>query len=136
ERLERGDPARYDDKTFAPYIVDELPPMSLDKQIPKKSDQRQMEMWQRVGVYSAGMALTDAAIAGNAELLDHTDMIVAAGGGERDIAVDTTIMAGGRKTNQPGALLYERLMNGLRPTPFLAPFPYLPARKNFPGLLL
>src|SRR5690242_20929543 len=89
--------------------------MSFDKQIPKKSDQRQMETWQRVGVYSAGLALTDAGIAGNAELLDHTDMIVAAGGGERDIAVDTAIMAGMRKTNQPGAFLNERLMSDLRP---------------------
>jgi 3-oxoacyl-[acyl-carrier-protein] synthase II len=125
EHLERGDPPPYDDKSFAPYIVHQLPPMSFDKQIPKKSDQRQMEMWQRVGVYSAGLALTDAAIAGNAELLDHTDMIVAAGGGERDIAVDTAIMAGVRKTNQPGAFLNERLMSDLRPTLFLAQLPNL-----------
>ena len=60
--------------------------MSFDKQIPKKGDQRQMETWQRVGVYAAGLALGDAGIAGKAELLDHTDMIVAAVGGERDVA--------------------------------------------------
>ena len=124
-QLERGDPHAYDDKSFAPYIVHQLPPMSFDKQIPKKSDQRQMETWQRVGVYSAGLALTDAGIAGNAELLDHTDMIVAAGGGERDIAVDTAIMAGVRKTNEPGAFLNERLMSDLRPTLFLAQLPNL-----------
>jgi 3-oxoacyl-[acyl-carrier-protein] synthase II len=123
--LERGDPPPYDDKSFAPYIVHQLPPMSYDKQIPKKSDQRQMETWQRVGVYSAGMALTDAGIAGNRELLDHTDMIVAAGGGERDTAVDTAIMAGVRKVNQPGAFLNERLMSDLRPTLFLAQLPNL-----------
>jgi 3-oxoacyl-[acyl-carrier-protein] synthase II len=123
--LERGDPPPYDDKSFAPYIVHQLKPMSYDKQIPKKSDQRQMETWQRVGVYSAGMALTDAGIAGNAEILDHTDMIVAAGGGERDIAVDTAIMAGVRKTNTPGAFLNERLMSDLRPTLFLAQLPNL-----------
>ena len=123
--LERGDPPPYDDKSFAPYIVHQLPAMSFDKQIPKKSDQRQMETWQRVGVYSAGLALTDAGIAGKAELLDHTDMIVAAGGGERDIAVDTAIMAGVRKTNAPGAFLNERLMSDLRPTLFLAQLPNL-----------
>ena len=123
--LERGDPPPYDDKSFAPYIVHQLPPMSFDKQIPKKSDQRQMETWQRVGVYSAGLALSDAGIAGNAELLDHTDMIVAAGGGERDVAVDTAIMAGVRKVNQPGAFLNERLMSDLRPTLFLAQLPNL-----------
>ncbi len=123
--LERGDPPPYDDKSFAPYIVHQLAPMSFDKHIPKKSDQRQMETWQRVGVYSAGMALTDAGIAGNAELLDRADMIVAAGGGERDIAVDTAIMAGLRKTNEPGAFLNERLMSDLRPTLFLAQLPNL-----------
>ncbi|MFZ0374536.1 MAG: beta-ketoacyl-ACP synthase, partial [Xanthobacteraceae bacterium] len=123
--LERGDPPAYDDKSFAPYIVHQLPPMSFDKHIPKKSDQRQMETWQRVGVYTAGMALTDAGIAGNAELLDRADMIVAAGGGERDTAVDTAIMAGMRKTNTRGAFLNERLMSDLRPTLFLAQLPNL-----------
>ncbi len=123
--LERGDPPPYDDKSFAPYIVHPLGPMNFDKQIPKKSDQRQMETWQRVGVYSAGLALSDAGIAGKADLLDHTDMIVAAGGGERDIAVDTAILAGVRKTNTPGAFLNERLMSDLRPTLFLAQLPNL-----------
>ncbi len=123
--LDAGKAPAYDDKTFAPYIVHPLPPISFDKHIPKKSDQRQMETWQRVGVYSAGMALADAGVAGNAELLDRADMIVAAGGGERDIAVDTAIMAGLRKTNTPGAFLNERLMSDLRPTLFLAQLPNL-----------
>ncbi len=124
-RLERGDAPSYDDKSFAPYIVHPLGPISFDKYIPKKSDQRQMETWQRVGVYSAGMALADAGVAGNAELLDRADMIVAAGGGERDVAVDTAIMAGLRKTNTPEAFLNERLMSDLRPTLFLAQLPNL-----------
>jgi len=123
--LERGDPPLYDDKTFAPYIVHQLPAMSFDKQIPKKSDQRQMELWQRAGTYAAGLALSDAGIAGNTELLDRTDMIVAAGGGERDVAADNAILAGVRKSNKPGAFLNERLMSDLRPTLFLAQLPNL-----------
>ncbi len=123
--LERGGPPPYDDKTFAPYIVHPLPAMSFDKQIPKKADQRQMELWQRAGTYAAGLALTDAGIAGKAELLDRTDMIVAAGGGERDIAADNAILAGVRKSNKPGAFLNERLMSDLRPTLFLAQLPNL-----------
>ena len=32
-------------------------PLELDQQIPKKGDQRQMEPWQRIGTYAAGLAL-------------------------------------------------------------------------------
>jgi 3-oxoacyl-[acyl-carrier-protein] synthase II len=123
--FERGEPPPYDAKSFAPYIVHSLPQISFDKQIPKKGDQRQMEMWQRVGVYAAGLALADADLAGKSDLLDHTDMIVAAIGGERDVSVDSAILAGVRKAEKPGAFLNERLMNDLRPTLFLAQLPNL-----------
>ncbi len=123
--LEKDGPPRYDDKSFAPYIVHPVGPISFDKQIPKKGDQRQMEAWQRFGVYAAGLALADAGVAGNADLLDRTDMIVAAGGGERDIDVDTAIISGARAAENPGAFLNERLMSDLRPTLFLAQLPNL-----------
>ena len=71
-----------------------LAPLELDKQIPKKGDQRQMEPWQRIGTYAAGLALDAAGVKGNAELLARMDMIVAAGGGERDYAVDGAILTG------------------------------------------
>src|SRR6185503_14973633 len=77
---------------FAPYIVHPLATIDLDKQIPKRGDQRQMEPWQRIGTYAAGLALDNAGLKGNAELLSRTDMIVAAGGGERDLAVDSGIL--------------------------------------------
>ena len=60
----------------------------FDAQIPKKGDQRQMEAWQRIGTYAAGLALDSAGVKGNKEILGRMDMIVAAGGGERDLAVD------------------------------------------------
>jgi 3-oxoacyl-[acyl-carrier-protein] synthase II len=125
QHLERGEPPPYDDKSFAPYIVHPLAPVNFDKQIPKKSDQRQMEPWQRIGVYAAGLALSDAGIAGKPELLETTDMIVAASGGERDIAADSTILTGMRKVTERGAFLNERLMSDLRPTLFLAQLPNL-----------
>ena len=125
QQLERGGPPHCDDQTFAPFIVHPLAPVIFDKQIPKKSDQRQMELWQRIGVYAAGLALSDAGIAGKPDLLDRTDMIVAAGGGERDIPVDTAILAGARKVAAPGTFLNERLMSDLRPTLFLAQLPNL-----------
>jgi 3-oxoacyl-[acyl-carrier-protein] synthase II len=123
--MQQGDSPIYDDKSFAPYIVHPLAPINFDKQIPKKSDQRQMEPWQRIGVYAAGLALNDAGIAGKPELLDETDMIVAAAGGERDTAADSAILTGMRKVAERGSFLNERLMSDLRPTLFLAQLPNL-----------
>jgi 3-oxoacyl-[acyl-carrier-protein] synthase II len=47
-------------------------------------------------------------------------MIVAAGGGERDAAVDAAILAGLPGAENPAAFLNERLLTDLRPTLFLA----------------
>src|SRR5262249_47664518 len=109
-----------DAETFAPYLMHNLAPLDLDKQIPKKGDQRQMEAWQRIGTYAAGLALADAGVKGNTELLSHMDMIVAAAGGERDVSVDGTILTNKAKAANPAAYLNERLMSDLRPTLFLA----------------
>ena len=49
--------------TYSPYPVHPLTSVDFGQQIPKKSDQRQMELWQRIGVYAAGQALEDAGIA-------------------------------------------------------------------------
>ncbi|UYO46351.1 beta-ketoacyl-ACP synthase [Rhodopseudomonas palustris] len=109
-----------DTSGFAPYVVHPLAPLSFDKQIPKKGDQRQMEAWQRIGTYAAGLALESAGIKGNTEILSRMDMIVAAGGGERDLAVDSAVLNGEGYGTVPPSALNERLMNDLRPTLFLA----------------
>ncbi|NJO56546.1 MAG: beta-ketoacyl-ACP synthase, partial [Rhodospirillales bacterium] len=111
---------RVDEVRFAPYPVHPMAPLDLDKQIPKKGDQRQMEPWQRYGTYTAGLALESAGIKGNTEILSRTHMIVAAGGGERDNAVDIKILDGLRTAENKGRFLNERLMSDLRPTLFLA----------------
>jgi 3-oxoacyl-[acyl-carrier-protein] synthase II len=79
-----------------------------------------MEPWQRIGCYSAGLALDDAGIKGNQEILNRVDMLVAAGGGERDTKVDGQILTDLKKAEDPGRLLNERLMSDLRPTLSLA----------------
>ncbi len=109
-----------DEKGFAPYVVHPLAPVNFDTQIPKKGDQRQMEAWQRIGTYAAGLALDSAGVKGNKEILGRMDMIVAAGGGERDLAVDSNILNLEAKGNSAPGFLNERLMNDLRPTLFLA----------------
>jgi 3-oxoacyl-[acyl-carrier-protein] synthase II len=109
-----------DAATFAPWIVHPMVPLELDRQIPKRGDQRQMEPWQRIGVYAAGLALDSAGIKGNADLLSRMDMIVAAGGGERDYAADAAILSALPAQSDPGTFLNERLLSDLRPTLFLA----------------
>src|ERR1044072_3088650 len=109
-----------DEQRFAPYIVHPWAPIKLDAQIPKKGDQRQMEAWQRIGTYAAALALDSAGVKGNPEILGRMDMIIAAGGGERDVPVDLAILNAYLKTNASPAFLNERLMNELRATLFLA----------------
>jgi 3-oxoacyl-[acyl-carrier-protein] synthase II len=109
-----------DSDSFAPAMVHPLAPLDLDTQIPKRGDQRQMEPWQRMGVFAAGLALESAGVKGNADLLARMGMIVAAGGGERDWAVDEAILSGMPKAADPGAYLNEHLLGDLRPTLFLA----------------
>jgi 3-oxoacyl-[acyl-carrier-protein] synthase II len=109
-----------DTTKFAPYIVHPLAAINFDAQIPKKGDQRQMEPWQRIGTYAAGLALDSAGVKGKSDILAHMDMIVAAGGGERDYNVDAAILSGLPSAQNPAAFLNEQLMSGLRPTLFLA----------------
>jgi 3-oxoacyl-[acyl-carrier-protein] synthase II len=119
QKLMQGHPDA-DTTTFAPFVVHPVAPINFDAQIPKKGDQRQMENWQRIGTYAAGLALDSAGVKGNSALLSRMDMIVAAGGGERDLTVDSNILSGIRRAANPAAFLNERLMSDLRPTLFLA----------------
>lgn len=109
-----------DATSFAPYPVHPMTTLALDTQIPKRGDQRQMEPWQRFGVYAAGLALDSAKAKGDQALLERMDMIVAAGGGERDYAVDSAILAALPGAADPDAYLNEHLLTDLRPTLFLA----------------
>ncbi len=119
QRLMAGQPGA-DTTTFAPFVVHPLAAINFDAQIPKKGDQRQMEAWQRIGTYAAGLALDSAGVKAKHEILSKMDMIVAASGGERDLAVDSAIMSGMPHAKDPAAFLNERLMSDLRPTLFLA----------------
>lgn len=109
-----------DSERFSPYTVHPLPQIDWSQQIPRKGDQRQMENWQRLGVFAAGLALEDAGLKDDMDACATMDMIVAAGGGERDIAVDTLIVEESRKRNDRETLLNEKLTTELRPTLFLA----------------
>ncbi|MBD0270599.1 MAG: beta-ketoacyl-ACP synthase [Acetobacteraceae bacterium] len=108
-----------DERSFAPFPVHPMPALELDRQIPKRGDQRQMEPWQRLGTYAAGLAIDHAGARG---LVADMHLVVAAGGGERDTALDEAVLAelAALPPEQAGPLLNERLAGGLRPTLFLA----------------
>lgn len=97
---------------FAPYPVHSLAPLPFESAIPRR-EMRQMENWQRLGVYAAGLAIDDA---GLRERVAEMDLIVAAGGGERDWKLDEQIMA----ANPAEVERHRMLLDGLRPTLFLA----------------
>lgn len=109
-----------DRERHSPYTVHPIVEFDIAKQIPKRSDQRQMGQWQHLGTYAAGLALDDAGISHNADLLAATNMIVAAGGGERDVDVDSAIMEAIKQSDNPGEELNSLLNTELRPTLFLA----------------
>ncbi|MCC2650994.1 MAG: beta-ketoacyl-ACP synthase [Microvirga sp.] len=109
-----------DAASFEPFPVHPAVTLEWDRQIPKKSDQRQMEPWQKLGCYAAGLALDAAGAKEDAALKGRMQLIVSAGGGERDYAVDGQILTGLRQADNPGVFLNERLMGDLRPTLFLA----------------
>lgn len=122
-KLFSGDAAVHpalDETRYAPYPVHPIVPLDVSSQIPKKSDQKQMELWQRIGVYAAGLALSDAGIARNAELLDRTHLVVAAGSGERDTKVDCEVLERLGPRDDAALLAKEVLPSALRPTLFLA----------------
>jgi 3-oxoacyl-[acyl-carrier-protein] synthase II len=112
-------PAPVDSESHAPFPLHPGPVLELDRQIPKKGDQRQMEPWQRLGTYAAGLALDDAGARG---LVAEMDLIVAAGGGERDLALDESVLAAlaGLPPAEAATQLNALLAGGLRPTLFLA----------------
>lgn len=109
-----------DESRFAPYPIHPLGSVDFSTQIPKKGDLRQMEPWQRIGTFAAGLALADAGIAGNQAYLKRMHLIVAAGSGERDTATDVKVLETIRDRNDDDIKANEILPSNLRPTLFLA----------------
>ena len=115
-----GPQPKIDTETYAPYFVHPLGAVDWSRQIPKRGDQRQMETWQKLGTYAAGLALDDAGIPADEAVRAKIDMVVAAGGGERDTTVDALVMDRARGSNDAEKVINETLSTELRPTLFLS----------------
>jgi 3-oxoacyl-[acyl-carrier-protein] synthase II len=124
------DPALFrqaiDSESFAPFHIFPIRNYDLSKQVPKPGDQRAMGPLMHYGAYAAGVALDAAGIKGNEALLLETNLVVAAGGGERDWALDHQLIAElDKEPEKKAAILNRRLSDDLRPTLFLAQLPNL-----------
>ena len=109
-----------DETSFAPYTIHPICELDYSRQIPKRGDLRQMEDWQRIGTYAAGLALDDAGIKGDEELLAKTHIIAAAGNGERDPQADATVLDAIKDDPDWREKLNQLLLDNLRPTLYLA----------------
>lgn len=117
--------SKIDRQSAAPTPIHPLPPLALERFIPKKGDQRAMGPLMHCGLYAAGLALEQAGLAGRPEFLQKMDLVAAAPCGERDIAADEAILGEMLANGPDGARMNERLLTDLRPTLFLAQLPNL-----------
>lgn len=117
--------ARVDDSACAPFTIHTVGEFDLDTQVPRKGDQRAMGPMMQYGAYAAGLALDMAQLKEDEDQLRQVHMIVASGGGERDLELDRQILEGAPGRNDQDEWITAQLADGLRPTLFLAQLPNL-----------
>ena len=117
--------ARVDEVATAPFPIHTVADYDLEAQIPRPGDRRAMGPMMQYGAYAAGLALDMAGLKGNEDLLQRTHMIVASGGGERDLELDRQILEGAPDRDRRDAWIIAQMADGLRPTLFLAQLPNL-----------
>ncbi|MDE0704446.1 MAG: beta-ketoacyl-ACP synthase [Rhodospirillaceae bacterium] len=120
--------ARIDETATAPFPIHTIGDYDLAAQVPRPGDRRAMGPMMQYGAYAAGLALDMAGLKDDADLLQRTHMIVASGGGERDLELDRQILEGAPGRDTRGARdewITAQMADGLRPTLFLAQLPNL-----------
>ena len=120
--------ARVDEAATAPFPIHTVGDYDLAAQVPRPGDRRAMGPMMQYGAYAAGLALDMAGLKDDGELLQRTHMIVASGGGERDLDLDRQILEGAPKHTdgrEREDWVTAQLADGLRPTLFLAQLPNL-----------
>ena len=117
--------ARVDEAATAPFPIHTVGDYDLEAQVPRPGDRRAMGPMMQYGAYAAGLALDMAGLKDDADLLRQTHMIVASGGGERDLELDRQILEGAPGRDDRDEWITARMADGLRPTLFLAQLPNL-----------
>ena len=109
-----------DAERFQPYAIHLMSKIDCGLQIAKRRDQRQMETLQRLGTYTAGIALDDSGIKGSDKLSTTMSMVVAASCGEHDDSVNAGVLAESENRAYLDVLINKKLITELRQTLFLA----------------
>lgn len=123
--------ARVDEAATAPFPIHTVGDYDLAAQVPRPGDRRAMGPMMQYGAYAAGLALAMAGLKEDDTLLQRTHMIVASGGGERDLELDRQILEGAPGHSDSGGRgardewITAQMADGLRPTLFLAQLPNL-----------
>lgn len=117
--------ARVDEAATAPFPIHTVGDYDLAAQVPRPGDRRAMGPMMQYGAYAAGLALDMAGLKDDADLLQRTHMIVASGGGERDLELDRQILEGAPGRGDRDEWIAAQMADGLRPTLFLAQLPNL-----------
>ncbi len=117
--------ARIDEAATAPFPIHTVGDYDLAAQVPRPGDRRAMGPMMQYGAYAAGLALDMAGLKDDADLLQRTHMIVASGGGERDLELDRQILEGAPGRDDRDEWIAAQMADGLRPTLFLAQLPNL-----------
>ncbi|MAM60225.1 beta-ketoacyl synthase N-terminal-like domain-containing protein [Maritimibacter sp. UBA3975] len=110
-----GAPTKPDRDVFTPHSVFRAAPVDFAETISSKSDRRQMEPWQLLGVTAAGFALESAGLA-ERDTREHLYLNVAANGGAREVDVDMEVLADLHGTADPEGALVGALSRKLRPS--------------------
>ena len=116
---------RIDEAATAPFPIHTVGDYELEAQVPRPGDRRAMGPMMQYGAYAAGLALDMAGLKDDADLLQRTHMIVASGGGERDLDLDRRILEGASGRDNRDEWITAQMADGLRPTLFLAQLPNL-----------
>ncbi len=116
---------RIDEAATAPFPIHTVGDYELEAQVPRPGDRRAMGPMMQYGAYAAGLALDMAGLKDDADLLQRTHMIVASGGGERDLELDRRILEGASGRDNRDEWITAQMADGLRPTLFLAQLPNL-----------
>ncbi len=100
-------------------VATDLQALDWNEQIPNRSDQRAQGLSQLIASYTAGCALDQAGLKGDAARLEDMNLFVATPGGERDESFDLATVEIVADAGNDGVALNQQLSN-LRPSLFLS----------------